>query len=156
MSQPKSLVSPAINPALPFIDLHRHLDGNVRLQTILDLGRQHNIRLPGDTIETLRPHVQVEGVLPDLVTIAGGDPRRVLTCVDFAEAAKLGVRIGLADGSQEGGSTLRYDVLGDFATLAAQGRFTVPIARTFALNDWRQSLDIGLTGRAHGKLMILP
>ena len=95
-------------------------------------------------------------VLPDLVTIAGGDPRRVLTCVDFAEAAKLGVRIGLADGSQEGGSTLRYDVLGDFATLAAQGRFTVPIARTFALNDWRQSLDIGLTGRAHGKLMILP
>ena len=39
---------------LPFIDLHRHLDGNVRLQTILDLGRKHNIRLPGDTIETLR------------------------------------------------------------------------------------------------------
>jgi hypothetical protein len=26
-------------------------------------------------------------VLPDLVKIAGGDPRRVLTCVDFAEAA---------------------------------------------------------------------
>jgi adenosine deaminase len=53
---------------LPLIDLHRHLDGNVRLQTILDLGRQHNIRLPGDTIETLRPHVQVTGVMPDLVT----------------------------------------------------------------------------------------
>jgi adenosine deaminase len=53
---------------LPLIDLHRHLDGNVRLQTILDLGRKHNIRLPGDTIETLRPHVQVTGVMPDLVT----------------------------------------------------------------------------------------
>jgi adenosine deaminase len=57
-----------MDPTLPFIDLHRHLDGNVRLQTILDLGRQHNIRLPGDTLETLRPHVQVEGVMPDLVT----------------------------------------------------------------------------------------
>ena len=57
-----------MNPRLPFIDLHRHLDGNVRLQTILDLGRQHNIRLPGDTIETLRPHVQVTGVMPDLIT----------------------------------------------------------------------------------------
>lgn len=57
-----------MDPTLPFIDLHRHLDGNVRLQTILDLGRQHNITLPGDTLETLRPHVQVDGVLPDLIT----------------------------------------------------------------------------------------
>jgi adenosine deaminase len=57
-----------MDAALPFIDLHRHLDGNVRLQTILDLGRRHNIRLPGDTIETLRPHVQVTETMPDLVT----------------------------------------------------------------------------------------
>lgn len=60
-------VSSAVDPTLPFIDLHRHLDGNVRLQTILDLGRKHNIKLPGDTLETLRPHVQVNGVMPDLV-----------------------------------------------------------------------------------------
>ncbi len=60
--------SPDMDPKLPFIDLHRHLDGNVRLQTILDLGRKHNIKLPGDTLATLRPHVQVDGVLPDLVT----------------------------------------------------------------------------------------
>ena len=26
-----------IDPGLPLIDLHRHLDGNVRLETILDL-----------------------------------------------------------------------------------------------------------------------
>ncbi len=58
---------PDMDPKLPFIDLHRHLDGNVRLQTILDLGRKHNIKLPGDTMETLRPHVQVNGVMPDLV-----------------------------------------------------------------------------------------
>ena len=57
-----------MDPTLPFIDLHRHLDGNVRLQTILDLGREHGIKLPGDTIETLRPHVQVEGVMPDLIS----------------------------------------------------------------------------------------
>lgn len=50
-----------IAPALPRIDLHRHLDGNVRLQTILDLGRRHGIALPGDSLETLRPHVVVPG-----------------------------------------------------------------------------------------------
>lgn len=57
-----------MEPTLPLIDLHRHLDGNVRLQTILELGRRHNIPLPGDTIESLRPHVQVTEVMPDLVT----------------------------------------------------------------------------------------
>jgi adenosine deaminase len=50
-----------IPPQLPRIDLHRHLDGNVRLQTILDLGRQHGIALPGDSLEALRPHVVVSG-----------------------------------------------------------------------------------------------
>ena len=57
-----------MDAALPLIDLHRHLDGNVRLETILDLGRRHGIKLPGDTVETLRPHVQVTGVMPDLVS----------------------------------------------------------------------------------------
>ena len=32
-----------MDPELPLIDLHRHLDGNVRLQTILDLGRKHSV-----------------------------------------------------------------------------------------------------------------
>ena len=48
-----------IDPSLPLIDLHRHLDGNVRLQTILDLGRQHNVDLPAWSLDELRPHVQV-------------------------------------------------------------------------------------------------
>ena len=48
-----------IDPTLPLIDLHRHLDGNVRLETILDLGRQHNLPLPARDLEALRPHVQV-------------------------------------------------------------------------------------------------
>jgi adenosine deaminase len=48
-----------IDKTLPLIDLHRHLDGSVRLETILDLGRQHNLPLPAQDVEGLRPHVQV-------------------------------------------------------------------------------------------------
>ncbi|MGD8738538.1 MAG: adenosine deaminase, partial [Anaerolineae bacterium] len=48
-----------IDPTLPLIDLHRHLDGAVRLETILDLGRQHNLPLPAWDLETLRPYVQI-------------------------------------------------------------------------------------------------
>ncbi|MGR7039456.1 adenosine deaminase [Klebsiella aerogenes] len=57
-----------IDSALPLTDIHRHLDGNIRAQTILDLGRQFNITLPADTLETLRPHVQVTSNEPDLVS----------------------------------------------------------------------------------------
>jgi len=48
-----------IDPTLPLIDLHRHLDGSLRLETILDLGRKHNLPLPAWEVESLRPHVQV-------------------------------------------------------------------------------------------------
>ncbi len=56
-----------IDPSLPLLDLHRHLDGCVRLETILDLGRQHRIALPADDIEGLRPHVQVGAGVSDLM-----------------------------------------------------------------------------------------
>jgi adenosine deaminase len=48
-----------IDPTIPLIDLHRHLDGNVRLQTILDLGLEYNLPLPARDLEGLRPYVQV-------------------------------------------------------------------------------------------------
>ena len=56
-----------IDPNLPLIDLHRHLDGSVRLETILDLGRQHNLPLPAWDVEGLRPHVQVTDPQPGVM-----------------------------------------------------------------------------------------
>lgn len=58
----KGMPSTMVDPNLPLIDLHRHLDGSVRLETILDLGRRHNLPLPAPDLEGLRPHVQV---MPD-------------------------------------------------------------------------------------------
>jgi len=109
---------------------------------------------PPDLILNAAP---VGGVLPDLVKIAGGDPRRVLTVSDFAAAAELGARGSFGEaGTGEGGAVLRYDVLGDFARLAAEGRFTVPIARTYPLEDWRAALEVSQSQKAHGKLILLP
>ena len=56
------------DPDLPFIDIHRHLDGNLRLQTILDLGRKYNIPLPAVDVEGLRPHVQVTVPQPGVMS----------------------------------------------------------------------------------------
>ncbi|MEN5015607.1 adenosine deaminase [Erwinia sp. Eh17-17] len=57
-----------IDSQLPLTDIHRHLDGNIRAQTILDLGREFNLALPATTLDTLRPHVQVIEAEPDLVS----------------------------------------------------------------------------------------
>lgn len=57
-----------IDLKLPLTDIHRHLDGNIRAQTILDLGREFNLTLPATTLELLRPHVQVIETEPDLVS----------------------------------------------------------------------------------------
>ena len=50
------------------IDLHRHLDGNIRPQTILELGQEFNVALPAAELEALRPYVQVTERAPDLVS----------------------------------------------------------------------------------------
>ncbi|MGG4607135.1 adenosine deaminase [Providencia sp. Me31A] len=56
-----------INTHLPLTDLHRHLDGNIRPETILSLAEQHKIQLPATELEALRPHVQIIGQEADLV-----------------------------------------------------------------------------------------
>lgn len=56
-----------ITKNLPLTDIHRHLDGNIRIETILELGRKFNLALPATTIDTLRPFVQVIEAEPNLV-----------------------------------------------------------------------------------------
>lgn len=51
----------------PRIDLHRHLDGNMRLRTILELADRNGILLPATDAEALRPHVTVTEPQPGLV-----------------------------------------------------------------------------------------
>ena len=91
----------------------------------------------------------ISDVLPSLVSIADGDAHRIVTVSNHGAAADtLGVR-----NSFEG--SLGYGALNEFAKLAAEGRFKVPVARTFPLADWRAALDLSLTGHAHGKLMLM-
>ena len=56
-----------INKNIPLTDIHRHLDGNIRLQTILDLGQKFNVQLPANNLVDLKPHVQIVDKEPSLV-----------------------------------------------------------------------------------------
>lgn len=56
-----------IDTTFPLVELHRHLDGAIRLSTILDLGLKHNLPLPARDLEGLRPYVQVTEPQPGLL-----------------------------------------------------------------------------------------
>ncbi len=96
----------------------------------------------------------VGGALPGLVEIAGGDPRRVLTISDVEAARELGAR----DTFSEAPDLLshRFEAFPEFAQRAADGTFTVPIARAFPLEDWRAAMELSLTGHAGGKVLLRP
>ena len=51
----------------PLVDLHRHLDGNINIDTIIELARQYHVELPTSDHLKLRPFIQVTETEPDLL-----------------------------------------------------------------------------------------
>ncbi len=90
-----------IDPNFPLIDLHRHLDGNVRLETILDLGRQHGLRLPAWDVEGLRPHVQITEPRPGVMAFIEKFKWMVGALVDY-EACRRVAYENVEDALNEG------------------------------------------------------
>ncbi len=50
--------------ALPKVELHRHLEGAIRLTTLVEIAKNYKIDLPSYTLEELRPHVQITSDSP--------------------------------------------------------------------------------------------
>jgi len=55
------------NNQLPLIDLHRHLDGNIRPKTIWQLAKKNNIKLPETNFEAFLPHIKITNNEADLL-----------------------------------------------------------------------------------------
>lgn len=106
--------------------------------------------LAGGPIDLALQTAMASAALPDVIAAVGGDPRRVLSIGD-PDAQAHGVRTSGGDGF-----VARYDALAPFAKLAAEGKFTVPIAHTFELTDWRKALALVTGGKARGKVMLIP
>lgn len=90
-----------IDPSLPIIDLHRHLDGSLRLETILDLGRKHNLPLPAWDVEDLRPHVQVTEPQPGVMAFIAKFRWMTGVLVDY-EAVRRVAYENVEDAHKEG------------------------------------------------------
>ncbi|MEU7185967.1 NADP-dependent oxidoreductase [Streptomyces sp. NPDC045369] len=89
------------------------------------------------------------GSLPDLVDLTGS-PDRVVTIADM-NAAKYGVHQTRSAGP--GADPQAVEGLAVAAALAGQGRFTVPVAATFPIENAAAAHQLSETGHARGKIV---
>ncbi len=115
----------------PLVELHRHLDGNVRLATVLDLARRHRLELPAWEPEALRPHVQVMTVAPDLLGFLAKFDLLQRILVDY-DAVRRIARENLEDAVAEGIDAIELRFSPYFM---AQGHGLDPLSVTEAICD---------------------
>jgi NADPH:quinone reductase-like Zn-dependent oxidoreductase len=88
------------------------------------------------------------GVLPDLIELAGTN-WNVVTVADFAGAKQYGVHFSRGDD----GRALR--ALSEIGELIESGRFSLPVAQTFLLDEVAEAHRVGEGGHVRGKLVLL-
>jgi NADPH:quinone reductase-like Zn-dependent oxidoreductase len=98
---------------------------------------------------------QPGGGMSELVDLAGGDPKRVVTVSNHAGAREVGARVTL-DELLASGAFPSSEILRDYAELAAAGEYRLPIAERFALEDWRDAVALSVSGAPHGKVVLVP
>lgn len=120
-------------------------DGLVERVNNLGLGR----------IDAAFDTAPLSGAIPPLVELTG-DPTRVLTCTDMEGAAEAGARGSFTEDPGTFTDEARYGFFDEYAAVAAEGRFEVPVAATYPLEEWRTALEVSLSGHARGKLLLVP
>jgi adenosine deaminase len=132
----------------PLIDLHRHLDGSVRVQTMIDLANQHNLELPAWTVEELRPIVQVTSPQPGILAFFEKFKWQTLGMVDDAAIRRIAYE-NVEDAALAG---LDYVELRFSPLFMAQAHQLDPVMVTRAVVEgvqdgrWDFAISVGLIG----------
>lgn len=92
------------------------------------------------------------GSVPELIATVD-DPSRVMTISNHADARRLGARVNLDHLTD---MTPASTFMPDYAALAANGKFRIPIARTYPLTEWRDAVTLSMSGHPHGKVILHP
>ncbi len=88
------------------------------------------------------------GALPALVEVTG-HPDQVVTIADFQGAQETGVRTTGGPDSERA-----WYALGEAADLIEAGQFSMPVARTFALDQVADAQRVSESGHPRGKLVV--
>jgi NADPH:quinone reductase-like Zn-dependent oxidoreductase len=89
------------------------------------------------------------GALPALVELTGS-PERVVTIADYAGAQETGVAFSGGMGPERA-----WHALADAAELIEAGRFRLPVAQTFPLDQIAEAHRVSESGHPRGKLVLI-
>ena len=85
------------------------------------------------------------GALPELVELTGGT-ESVVTIADYPGAEALGVTFSANNSA--------YEALAQVAELIREGRFALPVERTFPLESVAEAQSLSASGRMRGKIVL--
>ena len=54
---------------IPTFDLHRHLEGAIRLETVIEVSHKHHLPLPAWTVAELQPHAWIQKPTSDILLL---------------------------------------------------------------------------------------
>lgn len=57
----------SIEPDIPLVDLHRHIEGSIRISTIMDMIHKYQITFPGDNFDEIQSQVQISSQQPGVM-----------------------------------------------------------------------------------------
>ncbi len=90
-----------IDSTRPLCELHRHLDGSIRLETILELADEHGIALPANDVAGLAPYVHIDKSAPGLMAFINRFEHMTAVLVD-ADACRRVAYENVEDAKHEG------------------------------------------------------
>ncbi len=160
--------------ALPKVELHRHLDGSVRLATMLDIARRHGLDLGARTPAELAPLATITSPLEDLAAVLGRFSLLQRTLCSFEAISRVAcenvedawrdgvvaVELRFAPAFLAAGKTLTCDEIVEAAVVGTRRgaeRFPVEVAligilpRSLPLEDNQRATRALLAYRASGR-----
>lgn len=90
-----------LDPEIPLVDLHRHLEGSIRLQTVLDLSHKHNLPLPAWDLPGLSKAIYVSQPFADILEILPCFNLLTQVIVDYEACRRITLEC-LEDAAREG------------------------------------------------------
>ncbi|MEE8425610.1 MAG: adenosine deaminase [Elusimicrobiota bacterium] len=127
---------------MPKTDLHCHLDGSMRVETVLELAKKHRVRMPADTVEDLRRFVTVSptcGSLADFLNVFN----YIYPLIRDAESVERITYELIEDCAKE---NIRHVEVRDAPVIHAHEKFTAAQFVEAALKGLRRGLkDFGVT-----------
>jgi adenosine deaminase len=121
--------------ALPKTDLHCHLDGSVRVETILELAKEHNVKLPKDTVEELRDYLTVGNDCESLVDYLKGFEITLSVMQDYESLRRIAFELA-EDAAEE---NIRYLEVRYCPTLNQQKNMPLPQVVDAVLDGLREA-----------------